>query len=138
MEYLAKRFFFYFGELKQTKIFSIYLCNFINILTTLQFENCLNEFIPPFHFLPWIHSWYVLCNLDSYLIYIQQRIMVQGLEMNILLCKPKYVVLLHSPFIHWKKKGKNYVTFFVLSLMNESGMYSERLFQNVSQFILLS
>ena len=75
------------------------------------------------------------------LIYIQQRIMVQGFEMNILLCKPKYVsncVLLHSPFIHWKKKGKNYVTFVVFSLMNESGMYSERLFPNVSQIILFS
>ena len=41
------------------------------------------------------------------LIYIQQRIMVQGFEMNILLCKPKYVVvfccIVHS-FIERRKE----------------------------------
>ena len=66
--------------------------------------------------------------------------MDQGFEMNILLCKPKYVVvfccIVHS-FIE-RRKEKNYVTFVIFSLMNENDIYSERLFSNVSQIILLS
>ena len=67
--------------------------------------------------------------------------MDQGFEMNILLCKPKYVVvfccIVHS-FIE-RRKEKNYVTFVIFSLMNESGtIYSKRLFPNVLQIILLS